>query len=355
MIFKVIVLFIILVLAFILISRREGFLSYKRCNKKELKGITREIFDEQSINKSKTDEYDLYIPCGYNGVEKELADIRTMNKNLKIFGIDGCDKIVAKNNLWRILCQEYGFDEASTIMPKTFLPDSKEQMEIFGKEYTPNKTFVCKKNVQRKKGILLSDNYYEIMNSGRNGYKLIQEFKHSLLINNRKFNVRVYLLIVIENGKKSVYIHKLNKLLYAKNKYNQDNNNFDENITNSYSVDKNIYETHPCNVAELEKMLNKSGINNKIQEKLILLSRAIVLPLDNLKNIRDNKKFQLFGVDVLIDKEHEPYILEINKGPDMIPKDDTDKKLKKKVLMDVFSKVDIIDDSHNDFKLIYSI
>ena len=32
------------------------------------------------------------------------------------------------------------------------------------------------------------------MNSGRNGYKLIQEFKHSLLINNRKFNVRVYLL-----------------------------------------------------------------------------------------------------------------------------------------------------------------
>ena len=66
-------------------------------------------------------------------------------------------------------------------------------------------------------------------------------------------------LLVIENGKKSVYVHKLNKLLYAKNKYNQDNNNFDENITNSYSVDKNIYETHPCNVAELEKMLNKSG------------------------------------------------------------------------------------------------
>ena len=145
MIFKVIVLFIILVFAFILISRREGFLSYKRCDKKELKGITREIFDEQSINKSKTDEYDLYIPCGYNGVEKELADIRTMNKNLKIFGIDGCDKIVAKNNLWRILCQEYGFDEASTIMPKTFLPDSKEQMDNFGKEYTPNKTFVCKR------------------------------------------------------------------------------------------------------------------------------------------------------------------------------------------------------------------
>ena len=60
-----------------------NFFSYKRCDKKELKGITKEIFDEQSINKSKTDEYDLYIP--YNGVEKELADIRTMNKNLKIW------------------------------------------------------------------------------------------------------------------------------------------------------------------------------------------------------------------------------------------------------------------------------
>ena len=53
---------------------------------------------------------------------------------------------------WRILCQEYGFDGRPLLCLKhSYLPISKEQMDNFGKEYTPNKTFVCKKNVQRKK------------------------------------------------------------------------------------------------------------------------------------------------------------------------------------------------------------
>ena len=38
----------------------------------------------------------------------------------------------------------------------------------------------------------------------------------------------------------------------------------------------------------------------------------------------------MFGVDVIFDNL-KPYILEINKGPDMIPKDDKDKLIKYKL------------------------
>ena len=53
----------------------------------------------------------------------------------------------------------------------------------------------------------------------------------------------------------------------------------------------------------------------------------------------------------------KPYILEINKGPDMKPKDDRDKKMKLKVLNDMFSKMEIIDpeDDYNLFEEIYTI
>ena len=47
------------------------------------------------------------------------------------------------------------------------------------------------------------------------------------------------------------------------------------------------------------------------------------LSLCNLKNIKLNTKFQLFGIDVIFDKKKlNPLVLEINKGPDMVPKDD---------------------------------
>ena len=45
--------------------------------------------------------------------------------------------------------------------------------------------------------------------------------KESYLVNERKFNIRLYLLIVCSKNSTNVYLHKLNKLLYTKNKINR--------------------------------------------------------------------------------------------------------------------------------------
>ena len=95
---------------------------------------------------------------------------------------------------------------------------------------------------------------------------------------------------------------------------------------------------------------------NKIHNTIYMLSRVIILRLGDLENIKQNTKFQLFGVDIIIDDNYNPYILEINKGPDMNPKNDRDKKMKLKVLNDMFSKIELInEDNYNLYDKIYSI
>ena len=71
-------------------------------------------------------------------------------------------------------------------------------------------------------------------------------------------------------------------------------------------------------------------------------------------NLKKSTTFQLFGIDYIFDKDCNPYLLEMNKGPDMIPRDDIDKVLKTKVQSHMFSKVGIFPPINNNiFYLIY--
>jgi hypothetical protein len=59
-------------------------------------------------------------------------------------------------------------------------------------------------------------------------------------------------------------------------------------------------------------------------------------------NIKNTVSFQIFGGDVIFDNNLHPYLLEFNKGPDMVPRDDKDKFMKKKVQEDMFKTVGIL-------------
>jgi hypothetical protein len=351
---------LILIILFILFlyKEREEFLSYKKCPEKKVTGLMKEILDKNNATQDDS-EWDLFIPCGYNKVESELKTINVFNNKQKIFGIDGCDKIVSKNNLWTILATEYGRNKASEIMPESYVLDNRNDMGEFAKKYKKNTIYILKKNVQRKKGIELTKDYYKILNAKYEKFKVVQEFKESFLINNRKFNIRYYVLIVCNNDNTNVYLHQYNKILYTNKKINSnDEMDFASNITNSYDVPPTIYDTHPYNLNELCKLVeNADVLNDKINNMFKLFSRAIVLPLGGVITIKDNDRFQLFGIDVIIDENMKPYILEVNKGPDMKPKGSRDKKMKTKVLNDVFSKLELMDDDdeHNLFDEVYSL
>ena len=155
-------------------------LSYYRCKDKMIGTVLKNIFDSNNIiYENENENWDIYIPCGYNNVEEELKKIVIGNKNnieennIKkkyIFGLNGCDSIVSKNKIWESLVKCYGRKDASTLMPESYILDDLNEMQVFRANFKPNKNeiYILKKNVQRKEGLKLTRDFFEIL-SGESG------------------------------------------------------------------------------------------------------------------------------------------------------------------------------------------
>ena len=334
-------------------SIKEDFTYYK-CNKYQVGHILTNVFNKNNITKENDiNKSDIYIPCGYNFVEKELTTLKPKNKNQIIFGISGCDQIVSKNRLWEIIKDYYGRNTAKKIMPETWILTDNQEMKSFISQYNPNQIYILKKNVQRKEGLKLTKNLEEILRAKNENYRVVQKYHQDLyLINNRKVNLRIYLLVVCQNGKVQCYLHKLGKCIYTNKEYNDDDFDFESNIT-SYHLDMNVYQKNPYSFTQLRQYLKD---NNKDDDKLFkeidqiiyMTMKASQSNLCKLPNVYQNKTFQLFGLDIIFDKNMKPYLLEMNKGPDMLPRDETDEKMKYKVEKDIFDTVGMIDNNNID-------
>jgi hypothetical protein len=319
-----------LIIYYILISRK---ITYYKCSEKPNNSLLSSVLKNHKIDFQK-EGFDFYMPCGYNNIEREMADNIFYGKY--IFGLRGCDSIVSKNSIWSILENTYGRNFASKIMPETFILSEFDQLNMAFNEIK-NKILICKKNLQRKLGLKFAKNKKELEECVKEDFKIAQQFiKNTLTIKGRKMNIRIYYVIKKVGNKITFYLHKNGKILYT-NKKSKDNISFDTHIT-SYHMDTNIYNNEglPYSINDLRLFLGEDKSNiiwKKIEEKMVFLSRAIVDVFYD--EMHHNKVcFQLFGVDVIVAENEEPYILEINKGPDMIPKCEQDEKLKKIVYED---------------------
>lgn len=343
----------------------QNKINYYRCDEKKLGTITENIFNDFNIFKDNKD-WDVYVPCGYNNIESELLKIELNNKNNNnkyIFGINGCDSIVSKNRIWESLVGCYGRKKASTLMPESYVLNNKEDMDNFKKEFNSSNIYILKKNVQRKEGLKLSSNLDYILQAKNDQYRVVQKYLTNLyLINKRKVNLRIYLLIIIKDNTIFFYMSNLGKCIYTNKDYNDNNFDFESNIT-SYNLDMSVYQTHPRNFDELFEFINNknndeekskalsNNIYNLLKDICICLSKNIYQS-DNIKN---TTTFQLFGIDVIFDKDMKPYLLEFNKGPDMIPRDNIDRNMKTNVQMDMFQIVGLLDKKNNKDNSFFSI
>ena len=352
---------LIIFFIYLYLSSYEGFVTYNRCNQNPLGKLMLKIFKKHNITKNEEEtKGDIYIPCGYNNVEKELKMLSLHNHSKYIFGISGCDKIVSKNNLWFILFEQYGREKSSQIMPESYLAYDNHDLYLFKTKYKKGDIYILKKNLQRKEGLLLSKDFNEIINCNKDGYKVIQTYiTDTFLINKRKINLRIYLLVTCSNGKISGWVHKNGKCIYTNKDYNDDELDFEKNIT-SYNLDMSIYEKNPFTLEELKLHLKYMGYNNSnklfetIDSHINKTLSAADKYLCKLSDIKKKPTFQLFGLDFVIKSDLHPMLLEINKGPDMNPKNKEDEELKTRVLEDIFRTIGIIEDNIKpDFRKIY--
>ncbi len=299
---------------------------------------------------------DLYMPCGYTGIEDELEE-----KNIKskyIFGLMGCDQIVSKNNLWNILEVAFGREGASKIMPESYLLDDVDQLTMAIQKIMKKQVLICKKNLQRKLGLKLIFNENELVDAVKDDFTVAQIFlKDTMQIKGRKINLRVYYLVKKIGKKLEFYVNLDGKVLYTSLKTTGPIT-FESHIT-SYKMEPDLYEREnlPHNFYQLAHYIGFQKYQRiwmNIMRKIKYFSNAIAYVFNEDKY---NSKvcFQLFGMDVILDGE-DPYILEVNKGPDMIPKCDQDRVLKKRIYEEVFETAGLINRhfKQNNFIKLYS-
>jgi len=341
------VLFIILFYVFLYKTDDtiEQFINYKQCKSVPVSKRLESIFKEHGINRD-DNNWDLYLPCGYNNIENELKKLNLIDKTKKVFGISGCDKIVSKLYLWKTLHSQFS-DSYVNYFPKTY-HFNKAGLKKLIDNHKPGMKYIAKKDIQRQNGLKIIHRLKELRNIiDDTKYLVIQELLNNpFLIDNKKINLRIYFLIVCENGTTRGYIHSNGFIYYTPKNFNYDSIDKNAHITTGY-IDRNIYKKNPLSIDDLYAYLNKKGYSSEtLKNNIIHLFRtimtAIKIPICKNSNLEKGLSFQLFGCDIAPDNNLNVKLIELNKGPDLTAKDPRDDIVKKEVTYDLLEIVDII-------------
>lgn len=307
-----------------------------------------DILNKNNYKKNK-DKWKIWFPNGYNIIDNQLNDLKISDKKQIIFAIPNCDNIVSKYNVWKTLENFYGRKKASTIIPESFLLDKDDDLEKI--KTIKNQKFILKKKKQRKEGLKITSEVNKIKKSKNEDkdFLIAQKMIKPFLVNKRKINLRIYIMLTLLNGKLSVYFNEFGTCIYTKNIYDESSDDFSCNIT-SYRLDLNIYKENPLTFEQLKTYLKDNDIDHnllfdKIKNKILLFIKATKSQLGD-KKYKNNLCAQVFGLDFIIDKNMEPYLLECNKGPEMKPKSTL--KEYPEINDEILNKIDLLKDVLNN-------
>ena len=240
--------------------------------------------------------------------------------------------------------QKAKFPEDYNYIPQTYLyPDQKE--EIYEKfknyHYDPKDVWLLKPaRGLMALGIQLVDNYDTIKNYRRQQYLVSRYVKDPLLINNKKFDMRAYILVTGMNPLR-ISFYRDGYIKIAVKDFTFDHKFIKDgcvHITTSdtnqecydgkeYKYDTDIYDakSHFWSYMHFERYCAKRGINyTEIMEQMkdIFIKTFISLNsnfIDIMKerNKYDRNLYQLYGLDLMVDKNNKVHLLELNRNPSM--------------------------------------
>jgi hypothetical protein len=320
-----------------------------------------QILKKHGIDKTKNNEWELYIPCTYNDMNKEIKDIYDntimKNNNVKRFFImDGVDELCGKNTLWKNIVNSMGRQKAIEMMPVTYRLNDASEMQLFKKEFNKSKLYILKKNIQRQEGLHITSDRGKIMEAKKDNFVVVQELlQDPYLIDGRKINMRFYMLIVCKDGEIDAYIHNNGFMYYTKDKFIKGSKKDGSNITTGY-IDRKVYDTCPLTHRDFRNYLDKKyepiKMSSVFFDRVYELLSNVVSGMDTVicnGKLKNNLTFQLFGVDVAVNDKLEPQIMEINKGPDLGAKDKRDKEVKYNVVEDMLKVMKVIPNINHGF------
>ena len=317
----------------------------------------------------------LIVPCTYETTEKELADLEKegikenkFGDGVRIFMLNNTDHMVSKILLWKYLVKKYGKDESSRLIPYTWDLTDPNEFEEFKKQYDDSKIYITKNNQQRQEGIEIHSSI-ETIESSKDKYLLVQELlQDPYLVNGRKINLRVYVLVIKDNyGNIKLQVYKDGFMYYTPELFEKNDSSFERNITTGY-VDRQVYIDNPLSHKDFKVFLDdphrkktlieeyyNTAYNNKLSDyifsQIYQLIATIFKTYENVVGTNSyGVSFQLYGVDVAINDKLQSMIMEINKGPDLTAKDTRDRELKTKLGVDILKSLGLVDDDDDENK-----
>jgi hypothetical protein len=262
--------------------------------------------------------------------------------NYKIFAVNGIDLLANK----KILAEKL---KGTGLAPESYPLDSPQAKKQLLDDHYPGKIYIVKANRQRQTGNLITRDLEYIVNKAWNEqYVVAQELlQNPFLVNGRKINMRVYVLIVIKGNMCAWYVYNDGFIYYAPELFVKGSLEDGVNITSGLK-DRSIYKDNPLTHKDLYQFIGSQQakkLQNNIKDvfhKLYLRYR------DEL--VEKNKgspgfKFCIYGADIAPDEKLDVKIIELNKGPSLDKKDERDGDLKYSMARDAFGLLGII---HSD-------
>lgn len=317
----------------------------------------------------------LIVPCSYETTEKEINDLEKngIKQNqygdaIRIFMLNNTDHMVSKLALWKYLKEKYGSQIASNMLPHTWDLTDTNEVELFKSQFNPKKIYITKNNYQRQEGIEIHTKLETILNS-RDKYILVQELlQDPYLVSGRKINLRVYVLVIKDNYSNiKLQIYRDGFMYYTPELFKPNDPSFKKNITTGY-IDRQVYVENPLthmdfrkwlddpnrNLTDIESYMKKTYPHIKLSDYIFSqIYEQLGFVFQTYETIVGTKtfgvSFQLYGVDVAINQDLKPMVMEINKGPDLGAKDGRDRELKIGLGTDILKSVGLIPNIDNKF------
>ncbi|ORX36195.1 TTL-domain-containing protein [Piromyces finnis] len=254
------------------------------------------------------------------------------------------------------------FSNDFTYMPKTYVKINTNEFEKEFENYTlsENNLWLIKpKLLSRGRGIHFLKN---VENIKKNDI-VMKYISNPLLIDNRKFDIRLYLLVTGHDPLK-IYLFKEGLCRLSTDEFDlniKDLDNTYKHLTNT-SINKNNKKGYKYNdfvksISELKKLIEeKYNTNfNKIWDqikdiciKTLISMNNIQLKKNNNSKLSSNNLFKILGVDVIIDDKFKVWLLEVNHGPDLnVSKYKSHRtNIKYQIVHDMFNIIGMVPFSH---------
>lgn len=291
----------------------------------------------------KFDDANLIFFTDYTLYDQNFNKIKYKDKcNYKIFAINGIDQLANK----KILAEKL---HGKGLTPFSYPLDDPLAIKNLRNDHKDGKLYIIKKNVQRQEGNLITkDIDYIVKKAWSDKYVVCQELlQDPLLINNRKINMRIYLLIVIRKNLCEWFIYNDGFMYYTPKLFESNSVDKDVNITTGY-IDRKVYEENPLTIKDLYKLIgpnDSSQLQQNIEKCLASIRDIYKDDLVRLNKDTPGTKFCIYGVDIAPNNILDVTVIELNKGPSLAKHDDRDGELKLAMIRDSFAVLGIIPDN----------